>query len=203
MSFWKLIILKWCLPCVKMESSSKCFTVLRWGLLSFWISIGHNVKIKFITFNYFQFLSKFERVNANNKLFNRFIRSDESRLRESISQLKTIRASIQSTIVEVEAIHSETSAATLLTSAASAASKGRLRQLEIEEAVMRQEMMARCQSHYKTFFSLFTDTPGTMSYRVCPLKNFSDLSNVCEQGQSLSANIRLGLKFLPRTNALA
>ncbi len=87
-----------------------------------------------------------------NKLFNRFIRSDESRLRESISQLKTIRASIQSTIVEVEAIHSETSAATLLTSAASAASKGRLRQLEIEEAVMRQEMMARCQDLIKLFF---------------------------------------------------
>ena len=48
--FWKLIILQWCLPCVKMESSSKCFTVLRWCHLSFWISIARNVKIKFITF---------------------------------------------------------------------------------------------------------------------------------------------------------
>ena len=76
----------------------------------------------------------------NKQLLVSFSRGDESRLRESISQLKTIRASIQSTLVEVESIHSETStSATLL---ASAKSKSRIRQLEIEEAVMRQELMA-------------------------------------------------------------
>ena len=66
-------------------------------------------------------------------------------MRDSISQLKTIRASIQSTIVEVESIHSEATA-TLLASAAtsltSAKTKSRIRQLEIEEAVMKQELMA-------------------------------------------------------------
>jgi hypothetical protein len=62
-------------------------------------------------------------------------RNDEARLRDSISQLKTIRASVQSTLVEVEAIHSELAVGNFPTSQAT---KTRLRQLELEEAVMRQ-----------------------------------------------------------------
>ena len=56
-------------------------------------------------------------------------------MRDSISQLKTIRASVQSTLVEVEAIHSELAVGNFPTSQAA---KTRLRQLELEEAVMRQ-----------------------------------------------------------------
>ena len=64
-------------------------------------------------------------------------RIDEARLRDSISQLKTIRASVQSTLVQVETVHNDLANYTL-----GQGNKSRLRQLELEEAVMRQELMA-------------------------------------------------------------
>jgi hypothetical protein len=70
-------------------------------------------------------------------------RNDEARLRDSISQLKTIRASVQSTLVEVEAIHSELAVGNFPTSQAT---KTRLRQLELEEAVMRQGLKFSLQA---------------------------------------------------------
>ena len=83
-------------------------------------------------------------LNINIKILNFFkfsiffnLRIDEARLRDSISQLKTIRASVQSTLVQVETVHNDLASYTL-----GQGNKSRLRQLELEEAVMRQELMA-------------------------------------------------------------
>ena len=70
-----------------------------------------------------------------------FNKSDEHRLREHISSLKSVRASIQASILDLEPLHIDPDL-----SANSLRKNGRDSQADLESAVLQQELMASRES---------------------------------------------------------
>ena len=66
-----------------------------------------------------------------------FTKADESRLRDHISYLKTIRSSIQGSIAELEPLHNDPDIPKALSSTRQGS-----QQLDLEQAVLQQELMA-------------------------------------------------------------
>ena len=72
-----------------------------------------------------------------------FSKNDEIRLRDHISNLKTVRSSILGSIVEVESVHVDQDVPKgRSSSAASASSNSLVHQVDLEQAVLQQEVMA-------------------------------------------------------------
>ncbi|TRY69370.1 hypothetical protein TCAL_03782 [Tigriopus californicus] len=75
-----------------------------------------------------------------------FGKSDESRLRDHISSLKSIRASIQNSIVELEPLHHDPDLPLLTTSSSGTSTRRTLKEskshVDLEHAVLQQELMA-------------------------------------------------------------
>ena len=66
-----------------------------------------------------------------------FSKAEEQKLREYIHQLKAERASIKSTVMELESLHADTAAVTAETPRHAEACR-----LDLENAVLMQELMA-------------------------------------------------------------
>lgn len=75
-----------------------------------------------------------------------FGKSDESRLRDHISSLKSIRASIQNSVVELEPLHHDPDLPLLTASSSGTSTRKALKesksQADLEHAVLQQELMA-------------------------------------------------------------
>lgn len=74
---------------------------------------------------------------------NEFTKHDESRLRDHISYLKTVRSSIQGSIAELEPLHNDPDIPKSLSSGSrQGSSQSKYNQLDLEQAVLQQELMA-------------------------------------------------------------
>ena len=74
-----------------------------------------------------------------------FTKSDECRLRDHISSLKTIRSSIQSSIVELEPLHADPDVRSCSEGSRSLPRNEVSKQLDLEAAVLQQELMANSE----------------------------------------------------------